>query len=47
MTAKSKSELMKKSRQKKIDAGLVDFRKSVTPEQKKRLQKLFDSFSDK
>lgn len=47
MVAKQKSQLMREIRQKRRDAGLVEFRKWVNLDQKDELQKLFDSFSDK
>jgi len=37
MTAKSKAQLMKETRRRRKDAGLVEFRAWVTPEKRKEL----------
>ena len=37
---KSRAEDMKRSRQKRRDAGLVEFRAWVTPEQKEKLREM-------
>lgn len=47
MTAKEKSQLMKELRKNRKDAGLVEFRAWVTPNQKEKLQNFIDAFSDK
>ncbi len=39
MTAKSKAQLMKETRQRRKDEGLVEFRAWVTPEIKEQLTK--------
>lgn len=39
MTAKSKAELMKLSRQRKIDSGLVHYREWVTESERDKLKK--------
>lgn len=44
MTAKKKSQLMRETRQRRKDAGLVEFRAWVTLNQKEKLQKLKQSF---
>jgi len=38
MTAKSKQELMKESRQRRIDAGLVHYREWVTEVEREKLK---------
>lgn len=40
MTAKSKAQLMKETRQRRKDAGLVEFRAWVTPEKREELRKV-------
>jgi hypothetical protein len=40
VTAKSKAQLMKETRQRRKDAGLVEFRAWVTPKKKEELQRL-------
>lgn len=40
MTAQSKKDLMRQTRQRRKDAGLVEFRTWVTPKQREKLKKL-------
>lgn len=47
MTPIPKKELMKKLLKSRRDAGLVEFRAWVTPNQKEKLQKVVSDFSDK
>lgn len=47
MTAKEKSQIMRELRKNRKDAGLVEFRAWVTPNQKEKLKIFVDSFSDK
>ena len=42
MTAKSKAQLMKETRQRRKDAGLVEFRVWVSKEDAKRLKALIE-----
>lgn len=43
MTAKPKAQLMKEIRQRRKEAGLVEFRAWVTPEKREELKTLLNS----